>query len=379
MRKDTTKSTSRNNTLNLSPDRLHALMDELDAMSDRPNARRVHSRLGFRQQAIDVEVIQPSGGSVGFCVACRNISRGGMSVLHSAYMHLGTKCRVKLEHLRDGPQWIDAQVVQCRHVTGRAHDVGLKFSQEIDISHFVKIDPLDAHYSLERIDPDKLEGRVLLITASDIDRKLIEVYLSETSLRMVHVAEYGQAEKELQQPFNLVLIDFDRDPVEAARALHDMRTRGLPMPVVAISGDKSESTRQIIRDSKVSALIVKPVDKLTLLRALAEFIVLGRQIDNTTQPQTQSDPSLKALADLFAEDLQKFAAELEQGVEKDDEKSVRYICARIRGTGPLLGHSVVAEAANKVLMLLDQEGSLSSAATSVQTLVYLCRHARSAA
>lgn len=379
MRKDTSAASGRNNSLNLSPDRLHALMDELDAMSNRPNARRVHSRLGFRQQAIDVEVIQPSGGSVGFCVACRNISRGGMSVLHSAYMHVGTKCRVRLEHLRDGPQWIDAQVVQCRHVTGRAHDVGLRFTQEVDVSNFIRIDPLDAHYSLERIDPDKLEGRVLLITASDIDRKLIEVYVSETNLRMVRVAEYEDALKELQQPFNLVLCDFDRDPFDAAKVLQEMRNRGMPMPVVAISGDKSEATRQIIRDCFVNALIVKPVEKLTLLRALAEFIVLGRQVDNKTQNKPQSDPSLKALAEIFADDLQKFAAELEQGVEKDDEKSVRYICARIRGTGPLLGHAVVADAANKVLLLLDQEGSLASAANSVKSLVYLCRHAKNAA
>lgn len=378
MRKDTTAN-GRNNSLNLPSDRLHALMDELDKMSDRPNARRVHTRLGFRQQAIDVEVIQPSGGSVGFCVACRNISRGGMSVLHSAYMHVGTRCRVKLEHLREGPQWIEAQVVQCRHVSGRAHDVGLRFIREIDIAHFVKIDPLDAHYSLERIEPDKLEGRVLLITASDIDRKLIEVYLSETSLRLVHVAEYEDAGKEYEQPFNLVLCDFDRDPFEAARALNEMRNRGMPMPVVALSGDKSEATRQIIRECFVNALLVKPVDKLTLLRAMAEFIMLGRQVDDKAPSKPQSDPSLKALAEIFAEDLQKFATELEQFVEADDEKGVRYICARIRGTGPLLGHAIVAEAANKVLLLIDQEGSLASASNSVKSLVYLCRHARSAA
>lgn len=170
----------------------------------------------------------------------------------------------------------------------------------------------------------------MLITASDIDRKLIEVYVSETNLRMVRVAEYEDALKELQQPFNLVLCDFDRDPFDAAKVLQEMRNRGMPMPVVAISGDKSEATRQIIRDCFVNALIVKPVEKLTLLRALAEFIVLGRQVDNKTQNKPQSDPSLKALAEIFADDLQKFAAELEQGVEKDDEKSVRYICARIR-------------------------------------------------
>lgn len=379
MRKDTSAANGRNNSLNLSSDRLNALMDELDAMSDRPNARRVHSRLGFRQQAIDVEVIQPSGGSVGFCVACRNISRGGMSVLHSAYMHVGTKCRVRLEHLRDGPQWIDAQVVQCRHVTGRAHDVGLRFTQEVDVSNFIRIDPLDAHYSLERIDPDKLEGRVLLITASDIDRKLIEVYVSETNLRMVRVAEYEDALKELQQPFNLVLCDFDRDPLESSRTITEIRSRGIPTPILAISGDKTGATRSILRETRINALIPKPIEKLVLLRALAEYLVIVRETVNAKTDISTSDPSLKALAEIFAEDLLKFASEIEQSAKAGDEKTLRYICTRIRGTGPLLGQSLVAEAANKVLTLLDQTGSLASTMTSVETLIYLCRHARNAA
>lgn len=379
---DASRPSGRNNTLNLSADRLSSLMDELDALSEGSNARRNHTRLKFRRHAIDVEVYQPSGGSVSFCVACRNLSRGGMSVVHSSYMHVGTKCRIKMHHKTQGEQWIVGEVVQCRHVTGRVHDVGLRFGKEIDINDYVKIDPLSDSFSLERVQPEKLMGRVLLVTGNDIDRKLVEVYLSETALRMVHVAAYDEMLGQLSDPFDVVLCDFDMDAKAARQAVLGLRSAGHRVPVIAISGNLSTSAKEAIRESRVSALVPKPVERIALLRALAEFILLNRgatEDDAPAQPrQQQTDPSLKALADLFVQDLQKFAEEITSYAESGDEKNLRYICARIRGTGPLLGHSNVADAAEKVLSQLDAEGSIAAAHEALTALTSLCKLARAA-
>lgn len=372
----------RNNTLNLSADRLSALMDELDEMSGRAASRRNHSRLEYRKHAIEVEVYQPSGGSVGFCVACRNISRGGLSVLHSSYMHVGTKCRVKMKHKISGDKWIMAQVVQCRHVTGRVHDVGLKFTKEIDVNDYVRLDPLSEVFSLERIAPEMLKGRVLLVTGSDIDRKLIEVYLSETSLRMVHVAGYDEIIPQLAEPYNAVICDFDMDAKAARQAVQALRAAGQSLPVIAVSGDTSVSARDAIREARASAFVPKPVERQALLRALAEFIILNRsggETDVPATPTTEADPSLKALAEIFSQDLQNFAEDIQRCVAESDERNLRYICARIRGTGPLLGHANVADAAGKVLAELDDNPSLSGASEAINTLVSLCRQAKSSA
>lgn len=372
----------RNNTLNLSSDRLSLLMDELDQMNEMGSARRDHARLEYRKHAVDIEVYQPSGGSVGFCVACRNISRGGLSVLHSSYMHVGTKCRVKMKHKVHGDQWIVAQVVQCHHVTGRVHNVGLKFLKEIDVNDFVRLDPLSEVFSLERVDPEKLKGRVLLVTGSDIDRKLIEVYLSETALRMVHVADYDQILTQLAEPYNAVVCDFDMDAKAARQAVQGLRSAGHSLPVIAVSGDVSVSARDAIRDARSSAFVPKPIERQSLLRALAEFIILNRsggEADAPSAPVVEADPSLKALAEIFSEDLLKFAEEISRCVADADEKNLRYICARIRGTGPLLGHANVADAAGKVLTTLDSHGSLSAASEAINTLVSLCRRAKNSA
>lgn len=370
------------NTLNLSAEQLGMIMDDLDAASEGGRVRRSHARLSFRVPAIEVEVYQPSGGSVGFFVACRNLSRGGLSIVHSSYMHVGTKCRIKMQHNTEGDVWIKASVVQCRHVTGRVHDVGLKFDKEIDVNDFMKLDPLGDNFSLETVDANKLEGRVLLVTASNIDRKLIEAYLSDTSLRMIHAEAYEEILGQFSEPFDAVLCDFDKDVAAACEAVRGLRSAGHGVPVIAFAGDLSDEDKDTIRESRVSALLRKPIDKSLILKALAEFILLGRGAGEDLPPPAQkqeTDPSLKALADLFAEDLVKFADEIATATQSGDEKNLRYICARIRGTGPLLGHGAVADAAGRVLASLDaDDGSIENSQEAINTLTSMCRLVRAA-
>lgn len=370
------------NTLNLSAEQLGVIMDLLDEAGEGGRVRRNHSRLSFRVPAIEVEVYQPSGGSVSFFVACRNLSRGGLSVVHSSYMHVGTKCRIKMQHNTDGEVWIKSSVVQCRHVTGRVHDVGLKFDKEIDVNDFMKLDPLSDNFSLETVDPSKLEGRVLLVTASNIDRKLIEAYLADTSLRMIHAETYEEILDKFAEPFDAVLCDFDKDVTAASEAVRGLRSAGHGVPVIAFAGSLSKEGKNAIRESRVSALLHKPIDKSLILKALAEFILLGRGAGDdlpTPTPKEDTDPSLKALADLFAQDLVKFVDEITKAIETGDEKNLRYICARIRGTGPLLGHSAVADAAGRVLAILDSDGgSIESAQEAINTLTSMCRLVRAA-
>lgn len=370
------------NTLNLSAEQLGMIMDDLDAVGAGDRVRRSHARLSFRIPAIEVEVYQPSGGSVNFCVACRNLSRGGLSVVHSSYMHVGTRCRVKMEHNTNGLMWITASVVQCRHVTGRVHDVGLKFDKEVDVNDFMELDPLSDNFSLETVEAMKLAGRVLLVTASDIDRKLIEAFLSDTSLRMIHVEHYEDILDQLSEPFDAVLCDFDKDVAAASEAVRGLRSAGHGVPVIAIVGDLTNDDQDSIRESRVSALLRKPIDKSLILKALAEFILLGRGAGQDLPApvaKQETDPSLKALADLFAKDLVKFADEITEATSAGDEKNLRYICARIRGTGPLLGHGVVADAAGRVLASLDaEEGSIESSQEAINALTSMCRLVRAA-
>ncbi|MEO1007318.1 MAG: response regulator [Planctomycetota bacterium] len=365
-------------SIRMATDRLDALLDKLDADSAGSSPRRGHARLPFRTRGIEMEVMQPSGGSVTIHVACRNLSRGGMSVLHSAYMHLGTTCKVRLRPLKGAEDvWLSASVVQCRHVSGRVHEVGLRFAGEVDVQDFVAVDRLNEEYSLENVDPAELRGRVLLITGYDLDRKLVEVYLSETNIRLVTAKDYEEAEPLLSEPFDVVLCDFDLDANEARDMVRQLRSQGRVMPLIALSSDSSNRGRAAVRQSEATGFLSKPLQRGNLLRALGEFMVLhATAVDEVEATAEGQNPELDGLAEMFAEDLQNFAGELEKCQEENDAQKVRYICARIRGTGPLLGHGMAAAAADRVLAMLAETGEVSFAVSEIHALIDQCNRAK---
>ncbi len=80
------------NTLRLGQHELHKLLEEFDrgqTGTDHPDREFV--RNSFRVGAIELTVVHSSGSEVTLPVATRNISKGGISLLHSAYIHTGSR------------------------------------------------------------------------------------------------------------------------------------------------------------------------------------------------------------------------------------------------------------------------------------------------
>jgi hypothetical protein len=100
--------------------------------------RREAPRMPYRQAprvAIIVESEQV--GKRTFALIPRNISRTGMSLLHGKFMYAGTACVAGLKALDGQLVPVRASVVWCRLVTGRIHEIGLRFEEPIEIEDFV--------------------------------------------------------------------------------------------------------------------------------------------------------------------------------------------------------------------------------------------------
>ena len=72
-------------------------------------------------------------------LSVRDISNGGISLLHSSFFYPGTRCRITLP-LRDDPSEvvvIDGVIKRCIHVEGVVHEIGIKFDKPIDSKKFV--------------------------------------------------------------------------------------------------------------------------------------------------------------------------------------------------------------------------------------------------
>src|ERR1019366_10324054 len=106
-----------------------------------------------------------------------------MAFLHGGFLYIGTECWIVLPRL-DGKGGIRvaSTVVRCRHVSGRAHEVAVRFGEPIPVNDFVGHQQAEGAKSPD--EPLKLCGRVLYIADSVSDQALMKFQLDELGLQM---------------------------------------------------------------------------------------------------------------------------------------------------------------------------------------------------
>jgi hypothetical protein len=161
------QSAGRVNSLGVGQAALDALIKKLEAPApgagkNDAKVRRQYIRWPFRTESITLRVSGPAWAGMGSAevavrVACRNISKGGMSVLHNSFLHTGTRLVVELPPPPGAPEdepprLIPAQIVRCQHRGGVVHELGIKFDEQLDVRAFVERDPFDQRFSVEALD-----------------------------------------------------------------------------------------------------------------------------------------------------------------------------------------------------------------------------------
>ena len=77
---------------------LGVVLDRLDdaARKKTPNERRAHERLKYRASDIALIIVHPGGTMSRVVARARNVSAGGIAVLHSGYLHPGSEVSIIL-------------------------------------------------------------------------------------------------------------------------------------------------------------------------------------------------------------------------------------------------------------------------------------------
>ena len=263
--------TQRQNTIGLDDRRLADLLDKLDAGEAAPApARRTHTRHHFRRTALRVALLRPDGTPLPLIVACRNLSRGGISILHNAFIHPGTRCLVMIPAITGGQVPVQASVVRCTHCQGLVHEVGLQFADPLDLHHFLQLDPLSDWLTLERVNAPDLTGSLLCVAADDADARIIRHFLRGTRLAVSTVSTAAHA--IAAPPADLVITDESLPDASAADLISALRARGHAGPVLVTAPAHELARRDELSAVPASAFLAKPLDQQLLLRAIAELL-----------------------------------------------------------------------------------------------------------
>lgn len=380
-RKPLTKpAATRTNSLGLSQAQLETVLSSIEAAGDGGvHSNRESSRHEFRNLSVDLDIAQMGGGHTRIRVACRNLSRTGIGFLHSSYMHTGTGVIVTLPHAKIGEVRIPGTVVRCRHVTRNIHDVGVKFKQPVDIRDFVQMDVFNQVFSIERVDPTRLSGVLLIVAEYRIDQACIQSMLRDTSLEFIKASTVEQGLAEAIKGVDIVICDYAFETSSGIEFVKQAKARGIRCPILIMSADQCTEARTAIAAAKAAGFIPKPIDQSTLQRALAEFLLLSETRDTdanrlfTTLP---SNSPLIALSDDFVGDLKKTAEEIEKLVPVNDVEGVRKRVLRVVGAAPSLGFEPVSKLGNSFLKSLAETMSLEETLMPLNAFLSTCRAVR---
>ncbi len=115
------------------------ILHQLDEAADQPVVVELRANRRYRYVVREGLVLQVEGTQVQFVVRPRNLSAGGIAVLHGSFLYPGTPCAIMLRELHGEQTLVEGRIVHCRCVHGRAHEVHIRFGEPIEIERFVDL------------------------------------------------------------------------------------------------------------------------------------------------------------------------------------------------------------------------------------------------
>lgn len=301
-----------------------------------------------------------------------------MSMLHSAYVHIGQPCVVHLTRLDGSATPLVGKVVRCRHVRGLIHEVGVRFDAAISVRDYLRLDPMQGAFTLEKVKPEALTGQVLHVEDSAADRRLVRHYLRDTSLNVVTAEDGAQGLARAAEGFDIVLLDYDLPDMNGAAFVEQLRAQSVQTPVIVLTADTDPRTRDRMREVRASGFLTKPATEEQVLRAVAEFLLAdgGGDAGGPVYTSLKPDDPMLSFVPEFVADLKKAAATIHAAMKNDDLNSAKRACFQIKGSAPALGFSGIAHAAEAAMTQLNATMSVAESSKALKTVLSMALNTR---
>jgi CheY-like chemotaxis protein len=311
----------------------------------------------------------------------RNLSNSGISVLHSSFFYPNTRCKITLPR-KDAPgqtSVIEGCIMWCTHVEGLVHEIGIKFDAPIDSSAFVTKMMSDKRNSAST-NHSELDGRVLLVEDSLVDRKLIEHFVSETKIDLTFAETLAQAREKISEPFDLILCDLMMPDGNGIDFIKWIRNQSITIPVAINSSTPANQVQSSMTELGVQGFIAKPIDKANLLTAMTEFLSMKDQSgSNDAAVLDTSDPEIQSIVDLFKNELKEIVTAIESQIQNDDTMPIYTAALRLQGMAPSLGFGQLGKIAGRTAESLAATMSCEESKQQLDAFLESCRSSAAAA
>jgi len=116
-------------------------------------------------------------------------------------------------------------------------------------------------------------AKVLVVDDGEANRELVRLVLEDVGLS-VSDAENGQVgvEKQLQEGFDVILMDMQMPVMDGFTATRVLRERGLQVPIFALTANAMKGFEKEVLEAGCTGYLTKPVDIDVLLQTLADLL-----------------------------------------------------------------------------------------------------------
>lgn len=355
-------------------DKVHALLSAAEKAP--PDVRREWGRRALRIRIAEATFLHPGGTSVRCVVSPRSLSAGGIGMLHGGFVHIGTPVVIHLTTLERQPAECEGKVVRCRHIVKHVHEVGVRFKDRIDPRLFLSLGEGDDAFTLERVAPEKLQGRAIVVEPDRAGQRIIAHFLRPTHLEAEYVEKPESALELCQQGYDVVMVADIPGGATAVETLRALRAARVTTATILLCSAETPDVADAVANSGAAALLCKPFDERSLHRALGELLLLGEGQPLGVGAITSalaSDTNATELIECFVRDLDKCADDAMTAFRAGDAEGCKRIALHLKGAGSSHGFKVVTDVASAALDALHAAQSVEAAGAEIRRLVDVCR------
>jgi DNA-binding response OmpR family regulator len=346
-------------TIRLDAKRLATLLDSLDDGQADCDGKRAHQRYTYRVSRMVVYIKQPGDGSpVGYEVAARNISSGGVAFLHGGFVHNGTRCAVQLVTPEGKWKGIIGGVVGCRHVEQNVHEIRVRFDQPIDAADFT---------------PAAVTQRILIVDHDEAMAGLMAHHLAQLQAEVDVAKDEDLASQYISaQEYDAVLMDLMRGQDDGLDAVSRLRAAGYPGFVVCLSAvEEDEFVNRAIM-AGCDRHLPKPLSKddlEALLHTLREEPLVSTLAD---------DAGLGDLIDAYVGRMPERIRDLTQALIDEDRDELMRLGLQAKSQGSSFGFDKITLTGMEIESRLLKGKPLADVRELVVALIRLYRLTRRA-
>jgi len=361
------------NSLSLSTPVYHQLLKKLNinpSPTSTSHPSRCFTRLEYVDPYLELTLTSPDNGHRSkITVATRNISRGGMSVLHSNFIYSGTVIQAQLHREDKSTQLVSGVVRRCSHRGGIVHEIGIKFNEQIIIQEFAQSNIHKSVRSLETVNPNELNGSILFVGNDPQIIPAVREYLLDTSLKFGFSETAEDALSKNFRDHDLIFVCLDAGDKSGSEFARALRVAGFNRPIILSGISDSQAIKQQVGISSADMFLESPFTNTTLFCALAEFLLF-----NWTDQQLEHfrvSSSLEQLDEML-KNLDSLGITLDQQIKANDPVQIYITGTEIRKAALALGLKSLHDLTLSVCDEIAQSGDLSAYSNELNRIRLLC-------